>query len=500
MSTAAPTLLWVALGVVPALVALTRLLRVTPAGQDEVWFLLVATRLSRGRRLYTEVFYGAGPLPAWGAAVLVRRCGAGLRAMRTWTAALLMATTVLLLLLVAAGGAGLGILATAIAMSGLVLAWPPDNTYGVAARAGAVLAVVALAASDPALVTPDPFVHHPLVLASISGLGLVMALFAKNTLGGAAALTVVPGWLLVAGLAPAAVAAGTTALGSIAVLALLARRHELHGFVRRTLTDKGTYVATGRLSFTSAARDLATLRPTGWWVDLPAYAVTVAAVLGSAVALAAGTHGAVEAVCLATVSLAGTYPRADPMHVRAGAAPALVALVVVLASVPTAAAAAVTALAILGAAGLVASWRQHPRRAPEAGATALDGLPMLSPMSPQAAADGGRVRELAGRRVLVLRPDAAQVVYFALDLRNPTAYDYPLASTFGSEGQEVVAARLRRSDIEWCLFAPAGAGELTPSVLEEAVCARMDPVLETARWGSCSAPDAPDRMATMSPE
>ena len=109
----------------------------------------------------------------------------------------------------------------------------------------------------------------------------------------------------------------------------------------------------------------------------------------------------------------------------------------------------------------------------------LDGLPLLSPVSPRSLTDGRRVRDTAGRRVLVLRSDAAQW-YLALDLRNPTPYDYPLASTFGRAGQQVVAARLCRSDIEWCLMAPADAGPLTPHLLEEAVRSRMDPVLDTA--------------------
>lgn len=471
--------LWVAVGVVPSIVALIRLFRALPAGQDEVWFLLVATRLVRGRRLYAEVFYGAGPLPVWGAAVLVRWRGAGLRTMRKLTATLLTVTTVLLLLLVATGPAHLAVLGASVAMAGLVLAWPPDNTYGVAARTGAVLAVVVLAASDPALVTPELFVGHPSAAAVLSGLGLVVALFAKHTLGAAAALTVLPGWLLVAGPFPAAAAAGTTALGSAAVLALLARRRELRGFVRRTLVDKGTYLTTGRVAFTGSVRQLMTVRPAGWWVDLTAYAVTGAAALVAPAALAAGTPGAAAAVCLAAVSVAGTYPRADTAHVRPGSAPALVALIVVLASLPMAAAVVSTALALLGVAGLVASWRQHPRRTAEVEVAALDGLPMLSPVTPQSLLDGRRAREIAGRRILVLRSDAAQW-YLALDLRNPTAYDYPLASTFGSDGQQVVAQRLRRGDVEWCLFAPIDRGPLTPSVLEEAVRSRMEPVLDTA--------------------
>lgn len=469
---------WVALGLVPVLVALTRQRRTMPAGQDEVWFLLVATRLARGRRLYSEVFYGAGPLPVWGATLLVRLRDAGLKTLRTCTAAVLAGTTVLLLVLVAPAG-GPAVVCTAVAVAGLVLARPPDNAYGVSARAGVAVSVAALAASDPDFVGARAVVgEQTLALALVSGVGLVLALFSKHTLGAAAALTVLPGWLVVSGPSSAGVATGTTVVGSVAVLTLLSRRGELRGFVRRTLTDKGAYLSTGRLTFTGEAHRLARSRPELWWIDLTAYAVTVVAAVGTVVAAVSRTPGAIEALCLAAVSVAGNYPRASPSHVRAGAALALAALVVVLAPAPTALAVVLAALATVGGLGLVASWRR-PGRAPEVEVDVLDGLPLLSPMPARSLTDGERVRDTAGRRVLVLRSDAAQW-YLALDLRNPTPYDYPLASTFGRAGQEDVAARLRRSDIEWCLMAPADAGPLTPERLEEAVRSRMDPVLDTA--------------------
>ena len=230
-------------------------------------------------------------------------------------------------------------------------------------------------------------------------------------------------------------------------------------------------------------------------MDLPAYAVTVAAVLGSAVALAAGTRGAVEAVCLATVSLAGTYPRADPMHVRAGAAPALVALVVVLASVPTAAAAAVTALAILGAAGLVASWRQHHAGRRRPGPPRWTGCHAQSHVP----AGGGRRRPGAswpgaGSWCCVPMPPSG-----TSRSTSATPPRTTIRSRRRSGRRAKAVARDGRSDIEWCLFAPAGAGELTPSVLERR-CALAWTRSSRQRWGSCSAPDTPDRMATMSPE
>jgi hypothetical protein len=182
-------------------------------------------------------------------------------------------------------------------------------------------------------------------------------------------------------------------------------------------------------------------------------------------------------LALTAVSLAGVLPRADPEHVRPSASIALTALLLALEPWPVAAGAVAAGLGVANAVALVADLGRPAPVVPVA-VPGLDGLAAVSPVTPAALAAGRTIEEVTGGRVLVLRGDAAQW-YLALGLRNPTAYDYPLASTFGRRGQQDVADRLTRGDVEWCVFAPIEAGALTPSVLHRAVLERMEPVADT---------------------
>jgi hypothetical protein len=94
---------------------------------------------------------------------------------------------------------------------------------------------------------------------------------------------------------------------------------------------------------------------------------------------------------------------------------------------------------------------------------------------------GEELRGLTRGTVLLLRPDAA-VWYLATGLRNPTPYDYPLASPFGPDGQQVLVENLRNGRVRYCCWKPADAGALTPVVLEEYVASL--PVLATTRAGT----------------
>lgn len=471
--TAAELVLGLAVGVGSALCAVVVVLlrRRIPASQDEIWFLLVVTRVRRGRRLYAEVFYGAGPLPVWGSLVVSRRSRPGLLALRRLSDRLAVLTAGCLLLVVSLLAPDPVLVGTcALAVAGLALAWPADNAYGVWARAGAALAILPMTAAG--LGVPAWLVGP---LAGGSGLALAGAVFAKHPVGAAAAVTVLPGWLLTVGPAAAAAVAATAGVGAVAVLTLLRTRGELRGFVRRTLTDKGTYLATGRLSFLGAAARLVRERPPGWWVDLAAYVVVAAAAPAALVTVFTGSPAAATSVALAATVLAGVVPRADPEHVRPLVSGAVVVLLVALHPVPTTALVVAAVVSGMGLAAVLASFRRHPRTA---GSNWLAGVPAVRPVGPEELEAGRLIRRTAGRRVLVLRSHAAQW-YLALGLVNPTAYDYPLASTFGSRGQQDVADRLGRHDIEWCLFEPVHAGPLSPSLLEDTVRSRMEPVLST---------------------
>ena len=83
-------------------------------------------------------------------------------------------------------------------------------------------------------------------------------------------------------------------------------------------------------------------------------------------------------------------------------------------------------------------------------------------------AGGRELHTLTGGTVFLLRPDAA-VWYLATGLRNPTPYDYPLASPFGPDGQQQLAANLASGRVRYCCWSPANAGALSPVHLEEYV-------------------------------
>lgn len=465
----------VGLGAVLAASVAVLMLRRTPADQDEVWFLVVVRRVAGGRRLYAEVFHGAGPLPVWLALVGTRTRPPSLGRLRALGVATSVLTIVLLLTVVAVVvPVPLVVAVTAVALAGPFVAWRHENLYSALARACAISSVLLLA-----LPAHHGLVPSPHVAAVLSGLALAGAAFAKHTVGAATAAVVLPGWLVLHGLVAAASATGALLAGSTLVLAVLARRGELRAFARRTLTDKGAYLATGRVSFAARALLLLRSRPPGWVRDVASYALVAAAVPTALLVALTRPMDAVIPGALAAASVVGVIPRADPDHVRPCAPLALVALLLALAPVPTLAVALGAALALANVVDLVRVVSRQPVLVPQVRVPGLGAVATSVPVTRQSLRAGRRIRRIAGRRVLVLRPDAAQW-YVALGLHNPTAYDYPLASTFGRQGQHVVASRLRRGDVEWCLFAPMDAGPLTPAVLEDAVTTRMERVTRTA--------------------
>ena len=94
---------------------------------------------------------------------------------------------------------------------------------------------------------------------------------------------------------------------------------------------------------------------------------------------------------------------------------------------------------------------------------------------------GEELRRLTGGTVFLLRPDAA-VWYLATGVRNPTPYDYPLASPFGPDGQQVLAGNLASGQVRYCCWVPSHAGALTPTHLEEYVATL--PVTAQTRAGT----------------
>ena len=75
---------------------------------------------------------------------------------------------------------------------------------------------------------------------------------------------------------------------------------------------------------------------------------------------------------------------------------------------------------------------------------------------------------------LFLATPEAGFYYLLADVPNPTPFDYPLATAFGRTGQEELAARIRRGDLDAACLGFQGAGDLTPWPVVNAIRSTME--------------------------
>ncbi len=444
-----------------------------PVTADECWHLLVVRRTMQGRRLYRGVFFGAGPWSVWAARAVARRAGVRVLAMRR-VEALLTATLAAAVLGWSLAGGLAPPVALAAALGSALLSsalWPLDNHYGLWGRLGAVTACTAAVAADTS--TGGAW------WGAVAGLGLVMALASKYTLGGVATLAVLATGVVARTWTATLVALLTAAVGAGVVYAVAARGGVARPLVQRLLRNKTSFVSTGGSGFLSGWRESLTGAAEPRSAGRAAWAGYALTVVGGVLvgvdavrAAAFGQHRAesVATVGLALVAAAALWPRADPVHVR-NVAPLWVGVAVVAAGrwSPDLAAlvAAVVLLAGLGALVVALRERSRFRPAPPTGGP-LDGLDPAPWDVEGIAASAADLRAITGGSVFLLRPDAA-VWYLLSGLRNPTPYDYPFASTFGPTGQQQLAANLSSGRVRFCCWVPANAGPLTPVVLEDCV-------------------------------
>ena len=248
--------------------------------------------------------------------------------------------------------------------------------------------------------------------------------------------------------------------------------------VQRMLRNKRTFVKTAGSNFFTGWRAMLG-RPhvqsvLEWRISWVAFALTALSgglvLVDTGLAVVRGGDAAVSAsvLGLTLVALAALWPRADEVHVRNS---------LVLWTVPAVAAAqdisptlGVAWAVLVGIAGLVAAaLAVHERRRgwplTPAG-TPFDGVNAWPWDVADVLAGGEELRRLTGGTVFLLRPDAA-VWYLATGLRNPTPHDYPLASPFGPDGQQVLAGNLASGRVRYCCWVPSLAGALAPAYLEE---------------------------------
>ncbi len=450
-----------------------------PAYADECWYLLVVRRVRQGRRLYRGVFFGAGPWSVWCSRLLVRWFGERLLVLRRAVVVLSLVVGGAVVAYVAALGVpwGLGLAVAAGTMAMSTALWSLDNAYGLWSRVGILVAFAAVLGIDEVWAA-----------GLLGGFGVALALLNKYTLGVAS----VPGLLAVALAGPATPALLALGVGGVLAAAgyvVAARGGTGRPMARRLLGNKRTFVASAGVGFLAGWR--ATVgRPPGpsaleGRVSWAAFALTALAgslVLVDLVVAVARDEGHVATAAvggLALVGLASLWPRADDMHVRCAlplwTAPALVAADRLSPTLGLAWALLVSAAGLGSAVLAVAERRRTSLRGP--GGTPFDGVNPWPQALDEVLAGGEELRRLTHGTVFLLRPDAA-VWYLATGLRNPTPYDYPLASTFGPEGQQVAADNLLSGRVRFCCWVPAQAGALTPRHLEE-VAASLPVVAHT---------------------
>jgi len=292
---------------------------------------------------------------------------------------------------------------------------------------------------------------------------------------------------------PVVLALGVGAGLALTAYAVAARGGVGPSIVQRLVRNKGTFVETGGSNFFTGWRAMAG-RPTvqsvlEWRVSWVAFALTALSgclVLVDAMrATVRGLDGGVTLAVLglALVALAALWPRADEVHVRSSlplwTAPAVAAADRLSPALGIAWAGLVTGAGLVSA--VLALAERRGTRLPAPSGSPFDGVNAWPWNLQEVMAGGQELRRLTRGRVFLLRPDAS-VWYLATGLRNPTPYDYPLASTFGPDGQQVLSANLASGQVRFCCWAPSHAGRLAPTHLEE--YAASLPVVAHTRAGA----------------
>jgi hypothetical protein len=85
------------------------------------------------------------------------------------------------------------------------------------------------------------------------------------------------------------------------------------------------------------------------------------------------------------------------------------------------------------------------------------------------------IARAAGDGPLFLATREAGFYYLLADVRNPTPFDFPLATAFGRTGQDELVADIKRGELATVCLGITRAGDLTPFRLVYAVKTTMEP-------------------------
>ncbi|GMQ86399.1 MAG: hypothetical protein BMS9Abin07_1976 [Acidimicrobiia bacterium] len=463
------------MALVGAVVVSVAITRWVPVATDEAWFLEVVRRVRRGDRLYEDVFFGAGPVAVWLAMLAVSISRPQIVVMRSLTIAYGLATWVAGAFLLEAAGAGTALavlfVVAVVALGGHHLVM--ENHYGQLSTLGTVIAAVGVLEGE----------------WLISGAGVLLALSGKYSLGVFALAWAVPLLAVEAGLGTVLWMLATVVAG-VVVMALGLSIRGVKGFLSTAVANKGVYLSSAIIwPHDDLIRRLRVPRRSRLYRisgSIGPIAVLVVAGLGVVGVILGLLIGVVEestmllvAGSLCATGLLVAFPRADYNHLVAAmplvlAGLSLIAMWSGLSMAGVTVAGAVVAVVLVAGLLTAALAPRYTEFRRDLAHLKLLPVPRQRGTWPD---DTAALRAVAGDEVFVLRPDAS-FFYLAGRLRNPTPYDYPLASTFGPHGQERVAAEIVSGAVRWvCQPGPIG-GPLAPVRLEQLI-AGMTPVADT---------------------
>lgn len=441
---------------------------------DEAWLLHVATRLSAGDALYRDVFYGTTPLAAYIAAFLASTFGPELLVLKAAGIACLTLTFVLALGISRQLEAAMSpiVLGAAIVVTQL----PYTFGYSILATTLAVAALAALLAWYARFSSDLPSSRWLIV----SGLAAGACIATKHNVGAYVSVALMVSVALLVrerrGSGLGHLVAPTTAflvpltIATVATALPIVLSGGLERALDFTVLSKVGYLTHAQTSYMTGLTDSLN----AFWPDSPVSLGSLLAglhqarplvyLLPPATVLAAAWmwryrpgafRGAgLPVILIAAAAAAAILPRAEQSHVTVVAPLFLIALGYL------ARGASGTGLSLLRigcvslAALLVTSgpmlWL---RTGSERSATPhLQGLVLIPTYEDELVAQAREIRSaIGGDTAFLLFPEAG-LYYLLGEMRNPTPYDFPLRTAFGTEGQRLVVEQMTRGEIRYvCL-------------------------------------------------
>ncbi|MGH3041666.1 MAG: hypothetical protein ACRDNG_08015 [Gaiellaceae bacterium] len=487
--------------------------------RDEAWFLQVVARVASGDVLYRDIFFGATPLSVWVTLPFVALVGVQLALVKLVVVGAFAAT--LLLVVWTARLLGAGTL-TGVVLAAAMLVFAPLPRVGLYQPLATVFLLACLAAALAWQVRlgerePDPRRERWLILAAGAAAGLAFS--SKQNIG-LYALAALLG-AVVLGAAGQRLRSSVVALGGFAACALLplvpvAITGGLDRFAEYGLSNKGTYVERGGVSYFRGllgsignARDRATAGE-GWrdavYSVLPAQQVllfllvpTVLVLLAFVWLRSAGAErrraGVVGLFLLAAV--AALYPLADGAHVRFVAPVILLAAWFALDGLAGGISGRGRRLAAIAIAVVLVPGAAVRTAWPVLRVVDQDARPSTLPharwilIEPERELlirrTGRSLARQATRGTVFLATPEAGFYYLESGVDNSTPYDYPLVTAFGRTGEAELAAEIERGEVDAVCMRYHVRPERIPWQLVAAVQTSMDgrrylPACRIYRW------------------